>query len=222
MDLKIDYEKLYQQWLEEFNQTNLTELNQELFSYYKNNLVLIREYKEENPNEIKESLLRIYKDNFNFLFNDLLKLREEKIIKSALSLKEIDLQKVIETEKLLYQNLVSAIKGFKKLKSHSLLEGVEEKNFEALIESEIKKKIDTIEQSISNDKEDTTISTSSKIIDKERIEYILVRFLKKTPPLVGIDLINYGPFEKEDIANLPRQNAEILLSENFVEKIEIP
>lgn len=222
MDLKKDYEKLYQQWLEEFYQTNLTELNQEVFSYYKNNLDHIRDYKEENINELKEDLLKIYKDNFDFLFNDLLKLREEKIIKSALSLKEIDLKKVIEAEKLLYQNLVSAIKGFKKLKSHSLLERVEEQNFEALVESETKKKKNIIEESISNEKENNTISTSSKIIDKERIEYILVRFLKKTPPLVGIDLINYGPFEKEDIANLPKQNAIILISENFVEKIEIP
>ena len=44
----------------------------------------------------------------------------------------------------------------------------------------------------------------------------------KTPPLVGIDLINYGPFEKEDVANLPKENVKILISENFVEKIEIP
>jgi len=59
---------------------------------------------------------------------------------------------------------------------------------------------------------------------KEEIDYnyTLIRFLKKTPPLVGIDLLNYGPFEKEDIANVPLKNANILLNEKTAEKIEIP
>ncbi|NVM35199.1 MAG: hypothetical protein HWN81_06365 [Candidatus Lokiarchaeota archaeon] len=222
MDLQIDYKKLYQQWLEEFQQTNLTELNQELFSCYKKILNFIKDYKEENSNELKDNILKSYKDNLNFLFNDFLKLREEKIINSALALKEINLNNVIEAEKLLYQNLVSAIKGFKKVKKLSLLEGEDQINLEALIESEIITKKRIVEDSIFNKTDKTIVSESNEVIDKEKIEYILVRFLKKTPPLVGIDLINYGPFEKEDIANLPKKNAKILISENFVEKIEIP
>ena len=54
----------------------------------------------------------------------------------------------------------------------------------------------------------------------EEFDYILIRFLKKTPPLVGIDLINYGPFQKEDLAYMPSKNAKILLNEKFAEKIE--
>ncbi|MFX1364166.1 MAG: hypothetical protein ACFFCE_04280 [Promethearchaeota archaeon] len=221
MDLKIDYEKLYQQWLDEFHQTNLTELNQEIFSYYKNNLNLINDYKEENPNELKEDILRVYKDNFTFLFNDLLKLREVKIINSALNLKEINLKNVIESEKLLYQNLVAAIKGFKKVQALSILEE-EKKNLDDLIKSEIRKKEGIVEESLSIEKEKTIISESDEVINKRKTEYTLVRFLKKTPPLVGIDLINYGPFEKEDIANLPKENVNILLSESVVEEIELP
>ena len=56
---------------------------------------------------------------------------------------------------------------------------------------------------------------------KEQIDYTLLRFLKKTPPLVGIDLLNYGPFEKEDIAYIPSQNAKILIFEKFTEKVEL-
>ncbi|MFX0106178.1 MAG: hypothetical protein ACFE75_11910, partial [Candidatus Hodarchaeota archaeon] len=43
----------------------------------------------------------------------------------------------------------------------------------------------------------------------------------KTPPLVGVDLINYGPFEKEDIANIPQKNAKILIYEKFAEEIDL-
>ncbi len=222
MDLQTDYEKLYQQWLEEFQQTSLTELNQELFNYYKENLNFINNYEEENLNELKDHLLKSYKDNINFLFNDFLKLREVKIINFALALKEINLNNVIEAEKLLYQNLVSTIKGFKKVKSLSLFEQESKSKLEGLIESEIVTKKSIAEVSISNKKEETIVSESIEVIDKEKIDYTLVRFLKKTPPLVGIDLINYGPFEKEDIANLPQKNAKILIYEKFVEKIELP
>ena len=222
MDLQIDYEKLYQQWLEEFQQTSLTKLNQKLFNYYKENLNFINNYEEENLNELKDHLLKSYKDNLNFLFNDFLKLREVKIINFALALKEINLNNVFEAEKLLYQNLVSTIKGFKKVKSLSLFEQESKRNLEGLIESEIVTKKSIAEVSISNKKEETIVSESNEVIDKEKIDYTLVRFLKKTPPLVGIDLINYGPFEKEDIANLPQKNAKILIYEKFVEKIELP
>jgi len=48
-----------------------------------------------------------------------------------------------------------------------------------------------------------------------------VRILENTPALVGIDLKNYGPFQKEDIATLPVKNAKILIFEKFAEEIEL-
>ncbi len=221
MDLKEDYKKLYQQWYKEFKQIKLTELNQDIFNYYKKALNSINEYKEENSNELKDLILNSCKENFNFLFNDFLKLREVKIINSAMALKEINLNNVIEAEKLFYQNLVGTIKGFKKVKTLSLYEEESEINLEDLIKSEVKIKEDIKEVSISNKKKKSLISESNELINEVKIDYTLVRFLKETPPLVGIDLINYGPFEKEDIANLPQKNAKILIIEKCAEKIEL-
>ncbi len=221
MDLKEDYKKLYQQWYKEFKQIKLTELNQDLFNYYKKALNSINEYKEDNSNELKDLILNSCKENFNFLFNDFLKLREVKIINSAMALKEINLNNVIEAEKLFYQNLVGTIKGFKKVKTLSLYEEESEINLEDLIKSEVKIKEDIKEVSISNKKKKSLTSESNELINEVKIDYTLVRFLKETPPLVGIDLINYGPFEKEDIANLPQKNAKILIIEKFAEKIEL-
>ena len=221
MDLKKDYKILYQQWHNEFKQIKLTELNQDLFNYYKKALNFINEYKEDNSNELKDLILKSCKKNFNFLFHDFLKLREVKIINSALALKEINLNNVIEAEKLFYQNLVGTIKGFKKVKTLSLYEEESEINLEDLIKSEVKIKEDIKEVSISNKKEKSLISESNELIDEVKIDYTLVRFLIETPPLVGIDLINYGPFGKEDIANLPQKNAKILINEKFAEKIKL-
>ncbi len=222
MALHKDYEKLYQHWLEEFQQTDLTELTPDLFIYYKNTLNSFNEYNEQNKNEIKERLLQSYKENINFLFKDFLKIREIKIINSALAMKEVNLDNLIEAEKLLYQNLVSSIKGYKKVKKISQFEDVVkskvENGFESVIESNNNfKKVPV------SDNQETVITSDSNIIDdKDKVDYVLIRFLKKTPPLVGIDLINYGPFKEEDIANIPQKNAKILIIEKFAEKIELP
>ena len=57
--------------------------------------------------------------------------------------------------------------------------------------------------------------------DKEEVDFIVLKFIKKTPPLVGIDLINYGPFEEGDLASIPSQNAKILMLEKFAEKVDV-
>ncbi|MFX1554352.1 MAG: hypothetical protein ACFFBV_10545 [Promethearchaeota archaeon] len=221
MNLKTDYNKLYQHWLEEFQQTNLTELNQEQFNDYKKISKYINDYKEDGMDNLKDRLLRSYKGNIKFLFNDFLKIREIKIISSALALREINLDNVIEAEKLLYQNLVSSIKGYKKIKAISLYEGEEEFKLGEVFESELEIKEGSTQASVSNKEEAVVISESRLVFNEEKIDYTLIRFLKKTPPLVGVDLINYGPFEKEDIANLPQKNAKILIYEKFAEEIEL-
>ena len=153
MDLKRDYENLYQHWLIEFQQVDLTKLNQKLFDKYSKLLNSIDNHQENETDNIKFQVFESYKKNIKYLYEDLLRMRELKIINTALALKEINI-------------------------------GNEQK--------------------------------------KEQVDLTLLRFIRKTPPLVGIDLINYGPFEEEDIAYIPSQNAVILVLEKFAEKVEIP
>jgi len=48
----------------------------------------------------------------------------------------------------------------------------------------------------------------------------LVRFTASVPKIVGIDMRAYGPFDPEDIATLPRENAESLVRQKVAIKIE--
>ena len=50
--------------------------------------------------------------------------------------------------------------------------------------------------------------------------YTVIRFSNPSPPLVGIDGINYGPFQENDIANIPFKNAKILIYEKLAEEID--
>ena len=217
MDLTKDYEKLYNHWLAEFQNPELTNLTQDLFEDYKKIVAYINAYKEEKKDKLKEKLLKSYQDNFNYLLKDFMKIRKEKIMKSGLSLIEIDLDKTIEAEKLLYQNIVAALKGYKKVKDLTINE--EEEKSEPLksrdIEGDKRPEIKENSNSIL-----TEMAIESDIVKKE-INYLLVRILENTPALVGIDLKNYGPFQKEDIATLPVKNAKILIFEKFAEEIEL-
>ena len=51
----------------------------------------------------------------------------------------------------------------------------------------------------------------------QNIEFI--RFIETVPKFVGSDLQVYGPFEKEDVANLPINVAALLIKNNRAEEI---
>lgn len=221
MELQKEYEKLYQHWLKEFQNTDITELSQDTFNDYIKILDFINEHQEKELDAIKQRVFDSYKDNINYLFNDLLKIRELKIINSALALNEIYIDNAIESEKLLYENLVRSIKGYQKVLAISLFKE-DQVPSDILIEPKTEVKSIFEEEPITKEEKPSIILEYKNKSDQEKINYTLIRFLRTTPPLVGVDLINYGPFEEEDIANLPQENVKILIIEKFAEKIELP
>jgi hypothetical protein len=56
----------------------------------------------------------------------------------------------------------------------------------------------------------------------EPSEKVLVRFLQDVPMIAGVDLKEYGPFKKEDIANLPKENADSLVKSGLAKLIPSP
>ncbi|MHA1377275.1 MAG: DNA replication complex subunit Gins51 [Candidatus Helarchaeota archaeon] len=52
-------------------------------------------------------------------------------------------------------------------------------------------------------------------------QYIPIRILKEMNAIVGADLKTYGPFKAEDIAVLPKKNAETLIKHEYAAAISI-
>ena len=48
-----------------------------------------------------------------------------------------------------------------------------------------------------------------------------LRFLGDVPAIIGADIKTYGPFEVEDVASLPIENANVLVKQGLAEKIEV-
>jgi len=57
--------------------------------------------------------------------------------------------------------------------------------------------------------------------DEKKHRRIVLRFLKKVPAIVGVDMKTYGPFNAEDVAPLPSENAKILVKRRLAERVEI-
>jgi DNA replication factor GINS len=54
--------------------------------------------------------------------------------------------------------------------------------------------------------------------DSYTTKYIVVRFLDDVPRIAGIDLKEYGPFKKQDLAVVPMDNAKLLLEHGVAEE----
>jgi len=68
-----------------------------------------------------------------------------------------------------------------------------------------------------------TLNGKSKLLEtiahNYKIKPIIVRFLKETEQILGADLEKYGPYKVEDIANIPLENAQALISKKIATKI---
>ena len=223
MDLKKYYDELYNQWLNEFENDDITPISNELLVNHEKIVKELEELQFNEKNGLILELMNVYKKNLVFLLEDLRKIREQKIIVSAFKQQPLNLDNLLEYETWLYQNLLSIIKSFERMKNLKTIEIGEEieKQADIIKTTEIEK---ISQQKLEQANEIDTIKSEESVpttIKKVDIEYLIVRFLKDTPPLVGTDLKNYGPFNRDDIACLPLKNAIILINEKFAEKIEV-
>lgn len=57
--------------------------------------------------------------------------------------------------------------------------------------------------------------------EEKDTELVLVRFMQPLPAIMGIDMKAYGPFQPEEVATIPRQNAENLIKRGIVKIVEV-
>ncbi len=60
----------------------------------------------------------------------------------------------------------------------------------------------------------------ANIEGKAKQSTVVLRFVQKIPALMGSDMKTYGPFEPEDIATLPPENARILIKQGVAVEVD--
>ena len=68
-----------------------------------------------------------------------------------------------------------------------------------------------------------TINGKSKFLESlaenHKIKKVVIRFLSEVDEITGADLEKYGPFKAEDIATIPYENAQALITKNIATKV---
>ena len=167
--------------------------------------IVLRETESDSIQEIDPNFYRNLSD---FIGN--LKKQEFDGIESKIKQALIDMASDL-TSLLLQVRLEKTIKS----QSIDFTNLLDEEKF--ILDSEEQKR-ERIEMILS-----ATINGKSKFLESishnHKTKTVVLRFLKEVDEIVGADLEKYGPFKPEDIATIPYENAQALVTKRVATKI---
>lgn len=211
-EIAITYETIFEilrrEKLREELQRLDPEFYQDVVNYLQEKLRLLEQQKHKSDLFAVEERLKAEKQlqNIKKIIKELYERREKKIIRMATDTSRtfstiIDTSAMLKQEKRLFDSLVALLNKFRKGILWSILEA----------------KMPDVEEKQNTPQQEPEPQELLKQQLQPKTK--LVRFIHAVPRFVGENLEEYGPFEKEDIANLPSKIADILIAKGRTEEI---
>lgn len=206
-EVVITYETLFELLQREKERADLQKLEPTFFSdtiaYIKDKKKIV-EAKSDSPfaqEERKKTEKQL--DNIYKLIKEIYERREKKIINLALDKSRtksslIDTTALLKEERVVFEALTNLLDTYR----------------DAILYSVLNEKMPFMQSIQDKPKEDFRSALELKKHTK------LVRFTSHVPKFVGPELEEYGPFEEEDIANLPAEVADVLISKGRAGEIK--
>ncbi len=233
--ISVTYESLFDLVVREKSRDELQSLDPNFFAQLAGYLSEKRSMASIQSAEEKERANRQLQ-NINRLIRELYDRREKKIINMALARSRagadiIDTAALLAEEKAMFDGLVSQLDLFRNAVLNRLLEAKapsldsEHRQSGAEVLAAASRTItSTATGAISgtsfgvhgSGKEEAAEAAATAEANPETK---LIRFLHPVPRFVGKELEVYGPFDQEDIANLPREIAEVLITKGRAEEM---
>lgn len=183
---------------QESRQEDLSELGEKF-------LLRVADYFETKKEMDGES--REYR-NAKRIFNKIISLREDKIIKNAKIAAKSDTTasdlNLLPMEKELFRELKTSFKDHRARAEQRIRPDARDRFEEDMEEEE-----DRVEMEEEEQEEDETEEG-----------YETVRITSEVPEFMGTDLETYGPFKEGEEAKVPEDNAEILVNRGNAEKVK--
>jgi len=210
-DITITYETLYDILRREKNRTELQELDaffyEKLVKYIKEKQEILssQEKKDSIFTTIEVQKTRKQIENIQKIVKELYEKRESKILQLAIMNSRSknhtnDKDFMLDSEKGVYDAITQCLNEYREDILHNIVQGkAHTKN------TYTPEKIEP--KDLKKDEEPTNTTLE-------------VKFKQKLPKFVGTDLNHYGPYEVGDIASLPMDIAELLVSKNQAEETD--
>ncbi|MBW2981266.1 hypothetical protein KY343_00155 [Candidatus Woesearchaeota archaeon] len=216
-EINITYETLFELLRREKTREELQKLDNNFFSdvvdYLKEKQAALNLPKNDIFAAEERRKAESQLENIKNILKEFYEKREKKIMNMALDMSRmsmgalnseiIDTSAMLKEEKELFDYLVKVLNNNRKGVLYNILEG----------------KIPLIEKTEEEKDAKEELNQEAKEEDEETKTQKLIRFLYAVPKFVGTDLQEYGPFEKEDIANLPVEIADVLISKQRAEEM---
>jgi DNA replication factor GINS len=137
---------------------------------------------------------------------------DEKTVKGSLMKKEEENVKKMAAEliQIRYEKIMSLIRRGEVVPASNLTDEEERWSQESSLQLDSFKKFT----------EKLLQGRLEKVEEKRNSGQMVVRLLRDIPEIVGADMKTYGPFKKEDIASLPKENAKVLIKQGAAVEIE--
>lgn len=227
-EVKITYETLYEILRREKSHDELQKLDETFFNdvveYLKEKHAILQEAagKFDMFSVDERDNTQTQLNNVRRILKELYERREKKIIEMALNKSRtnsniIDTTNLIGKERTAYQELINLFDGFRKDILFSLLE-MKQQDFPVKLFQETEQ--DDAEDGTSEDKTAEELPEQSVDQQTESKTTKKIRFTQKVDEFVGPDLNVFGPFEPEQIEELPKEIAEVLLSKGSAVIVE--
>jgi DNA replication initiation complex subunit (GINS family) len=207
-DIKITYETLFDLLRTEKNRENIQKLDetffQDVLKYLNEKQEIIKKSNTHselfNPEETKKTQQQF--NNVKKILKELYERREKKILNLALLSTRTGTNNtqeacLLQEEKILLKEITEVLNRHKKEVLHNLLQ-LKSPNL------------------VKQQKTDKPKKEESK----EESDMLTVRFIHPVPKFVGRQLEIYGPYEEEEIANLPKEIASVLIKKGRAEAME--
>jgi DNA replication factor GINS len=88
-------------------------------------------------------------------------------------------------------------------------------------EQEICKTISALSEQFHSLADDILKGHAPRVSIVQRHKRTILLFSKEVPSVIGSDMKTYGPFEIEDVASLPIENANIMVNQDYADKVEV-
>lgn len=222
-EVHITYETLFELLRREKSREVLQKLDifffDDVSKYMKEKKESLEQLKHKEDIFVVEERERAEKQmqNIRRILKEFYERREKKIINMAIdasrtSANIIDAASFLPHEKRMYDMVMETLSLFRRGILANVLEA--KKIYVEDIKKELREKAEKLEESKCT--EDTSQASSSPDLSNP-FSISMIRFTGAVPKFVGENLEEYGPFEKDDIANLPKIIAEIIVSNGRAE-----
>jgi DNA replication initiation complex subunit (GINS family) len=175
--------------------------------------------------------------NIKKILKDIYERREKKIMnmalnKSRFSASMIDTSALLDQEKVFYETLIKLFDGQRSNILNQLITGVvpgavplhfkDRSDSSSEINDTSESEPKTIETNEMEDKQDSkdVKESSTDEISNEPKPSKLIRFLTAVPKFMGTDILEYGPYDEEDVSKLPNEIADLLIEKERAEEIK--